>query len=66
LTNAAAPRTSTTTTRRKKSKRLQLQTKYVSELYVGHRLILGLKEHDRRSGEDTNFERQSHETVSPL
>jgi myo-inositol-1-phosphate synthase len=37
----------------------------IVERYVGHRLILGLKQHDRRSGADTKFERQSHETVSP-
>ena len=45
---------STTTTRRKKSKEAPApgHGKYASELFaVGHRLILGLKEHDRRSGE---------------
>jgi hypothetical protein len=38
----------------------------IVERYVGHRLILGLEEHDRRSCADIHFEGQSHDAVSPF
>ena len=51
---------------KEKSKRPAPDKVCIVERYVGHRLILGLEEHDRRSCADIHFEGQSHDAVSPF